>query len=282
MKHRRRHRRQATVSPLQQRRIQRRRNSFRLACACGMFTGLSVSTALLAHSAQGTHAMFFTQKQAIATFSAARDFPSYDETLAQQACMDARDANDAAQDAAAVLLRMQHLGTYDALQAQYGQMEQDARRAQNDTQSAINCENTLSTLAGEDWQDYQNVRQALNIAQAAVQHDEQEMSGSAGSAGSASQSQVAQQLQRDQAALVQLQNDEASCQRVVGWSGPADLQARASVQSASFATVSVNTSLREAKDLLNACARKQVSLSDPNSENNVATGNGNAAGNGNA
>src|SRR5579875_928580 len=111
MKHRRRHRLQATVSPLQQRRIQRRRNSFRLACACGMFTGLSVSTALLAHSAQGTHAMFFTQKQAIATFSAARDFPSYDETLAQQACMDARDANDAAQDAAAVLLRMQHLGT---------------------------------------------------------------------------------------------------------------------------------------------------------------------------
>jgi hypothetical protein len=256
MKHRRGFTNLSYLSPLQRRRalrrLQQHKVKLRLARVCGVITGLSVTSLCLANSAQGTHAMFTAQETKAVTLSAAKDFPKYDNQIAQQAQEASQAACADEQKLLQAVSLVQNAPTSSDAEALLGNVESLAQQVQTDLAEANQFKSQIDAIANRDLQDYQNAKLDLQNSQQTLSQTESSihqiqdmplMSVQGMFIASSSENLVnsvlpedtnpgllEQSLQSAESISQNLQEIADSYKRVVGWSSAADKRAADAIE----------------------------------------------------
>ncbi len=204
MSHKRGVNRLSTYTPLQKRRIERKRRRVKLnmwARVLGVITGLSVSSLVVSHSDRGTYAMFFSQAQTSITFSAAKHFKGSDDLIASNCEAAVRQVLQDMQTIQADVGHVKNSTSRGEALRWVSQVEIAVTQLHKDYQRASDLKASLDSIAREDAVDYQNAELAVVQAQ--------------------------QDPTSRVSSLLALAN---SYQRVESWSTAADLRATVAVQ----------------------------------------------------
>lgn len=142
------------------------RAKVRWAQICGIIIGLSASSLLLAHSAQGTHAIFVSRStNAGNTFSAAKDFPDYDDQIAKNAKLASQTACSDNEQLLQAIQAMKGAATASEAKDLLGNVVSLVHQVQADLGQANLYQKQLDVIANRDLQDYQNAKQAAQGSQ---------------------------------------------------------------------------------------------------------------------
>lgn len=148
----------AYVTRLERRREQRlRRNRtyLRWARVCGVITGLSVMTIILAHTTPGTHAFLDSQASSQVGIGAAAHFPAYDEGIENQVSHYSTLSMNAVQQASDILKQIDACQSSAKATTLLAQMDKAIQTAQLQYAAASNYKSQLDAVATEDEQSYQ-------------------------------------------------------------------------------------------------------------------------------